>query len=46
MSAEMNELDIEQAYHAVSDTYLGSAVDIHGLCRDKRLTTQLCVATS
>ena len=37
MSAEMNELDIEQAYHAVSDTYLGSAVDIHGLCRDKRI---------
>ena len=37
MSVEMNELDIEQAYHAVSDTYLGSAVDIHGLCKEKRL---------
>lgn len=36
MSLEAQELDIEAAYHAVSDTYLGSDVDIHALCRDKR----------
>ncbi|TKA89687.1 cytochrome P450 [Halopseudomonas bauzanensis] len=36
MSLAAQELDIEAAYHAVSDTYLGSDVDIHGLCREKR----------
>ncbi len=36
MSSATQELDIEAAYHAVSDTYLGSDVDIHALCLDKR----------
>ena len=36
MALTANNLDIEAAYHAVSDTYLGSEVDIHALCREKR----------
>ncbi len=36
MTLTANSLDIEAAYHAVSDTYLGSEVDIHELCREKR----------
>lgn len=36
MSNAFQELDIEAAYHAVTDTYLGTDADIHGLCRDKR----------
>ncbi|WP_185267647.1 cytochrome P450 [Halopseudomonas xiamenensis] len=37
MSLTFQELDIEAAYHAVSDTYLGTDVDIHALCREKLL---------
>ena len=37
MTGALQTLDIEAAYHAVSDTYLGSDVDIHGLCREKRV---------
>jgi len=37
MTGALQALDIEAAYHAVSDTYLGSDVDIHGLCREKRV---------
>src|SRR5690554_7716439 len=36
MTLTANSLDIEAAYHADSDTYLGSEVDIHELCREKR----------
>lgn len=36
MAQATQNLDIEAAYHAVSDTYLGSKVDIHALCREKR----------
>ncbi len=36
MSNEFQELDIEAAYHAVTDTYLGTDADIHALCREKR----------
>ncbi|EIK52895.1 cytochrome P450 monooxygenase [Stutzerimonas stutzeri TS44] len=34
--SQFEQLDIVAAYHAVSDTYLGTDVDIHALCRQYR----------
>ena len=45
MSLTFQELDIEAAYHAVSDTYLGTDVDIHALCRESSLMNRSCRAT-
>lgn len=35
---ELPVLDLEAAYHAVSDTYRGADVDLHGMCAEMRRT--------